>query len=1091
MRFGLLNYTSLQVFLLTTSICSAQKETPLFKSLSPENTKVYFQNTIVENDSFNYFYYDNLYNGAGVSMGDINNDGLPDLYFVSNQDADQLYLNLGEMKFKNITKKAFKNQDQLGWHTAVSMADVNADGWLDIYVCKHGIGAGSQVNFRNLLYINNGNKTFTERGKEFGIDDPGRSMDADFFDYDQDGDLDLIVTNHRENTCIMDQFYHTTYLEQFHSNRLYTNNGNNTFTETTKLAGILSFGFCLSTSIGDVNNDGWPDVYITSDYSNPDFLFINQQNGTFKNESLARLRHTSHYSMGSDIADFNNDGNADVCVLDMSNKDYVKSKTNMGSMSLGTFLDNIAKGFNYQYMYNTLQLNLGSGYFSEIAHMAGMASTDWSWAPLIVDFDQDGLKDIYATNGYFKDVRDKDFTNAVKEYMATKPEKFDVQKMGALIPQSKEINFVFRNNGDLTFKDKSTDWGLTTGTNSNGAAYGDLDNDGDVDLVINNLNEPATILENTRTGKDYLKIKLIGPKENPFAYGAKVTIKMGSSPQQVMELNPSRGYASSSDLILNFGLGADQLLTEIIVQWNSKEQTLITSPNPNQTLTINYETVKKDIATTIYPFVENPDTKFAKITEVEFDDYRREVLLPQKMSQLGPFLSKGFIHGSPEEGLTPGSWDPYADLLIGGGKGEKTSIYSSEFENEFSLSVQTDLEKDSAYEDAGSVFFDANNDGYDDLFIVSGGNEYDRFSLYYQHRMYINDQHGNFIRKKDALPKIISSGQCVALNNFDNDDDLDLLVPGRQVPGRYLEKPESIWLVNQNGKFTNKISEIAPELQYLGMITDAVFIDFDQDEDEDLIVVGEWLAPSFFENVNGKFTKISKLENENAMHGWWNCIEPVDVNNDGVKEFLVGNIGLNNKFHPSTEYPMSAQLADFDSSGTLDLILSKYFAGIQHPVRGRECLSEQIPEISERYKTYGDFAKTPFQEIFNQDIKSEKVTNFANGILILVNGKYQFQPFENFGQIGCINKFIPVEMNGDNYIDFIAFGNKYEAEIETPRYDANPGLVFLNQKGKGFKILPLQDFGPFVNKNAKDAIMIGNSIFISNSGESVDRYQLW
>jgi len=1096
MLYRFLNQTTFLLCLLASSLCFAQNETPLFKSVSSEITKVDFQNTIVENDSFNYFYYDNLYNGAGVAMGDINNDGLPDLYFVSNQGADQLYLNKGEMQFKNITKKAFPKQDKSGWHTAASMADVNADGYLDIYVCKHGIGSAQQVNFRNLLYINNGNNTFTERGKEFGIDDPGRSMDADFFDYDQDGDLDLLVTNHRENTCIMDQFNHLTYLEQFHSNRLYTNNGNGTFTETTKAAGILSFGFCLSSSIGDVNNDGWPDVYITSDYSNPDFLFINQQNGKFKSEGKERLRHTSHYSMGSDMADFNNDGNTDVCVLDMSNKDYVKAKTNMGSMSVGTFLDNVAKGFNHQYMYNTLQLNLGSGYFSEIAHMAGIASTDWSWAPLLVDFDQDGYKDLYATNGYFKDVRDKDFTNSVKAYIATKPEKFDVQKMGALIPQSKEIDFVFKNNGNLTFQDKSKDWGLTTGTNSNGAAYGDLDNDGDVDLVINNLNEPATILENTGTGKNYLKIKLIGPKENPFAFGAKVTIKMGSSTQQVQELNPSRGYASSSDLILNFGLGLDRYVSEIIVQWNSKEQTIITSPNQNQTLTINYETEKKDIATTVYPFLENPDTKFAKITEVEFDDYRREVLLPQKMSMLGPFLSKGHIHASSIDISVV--YDPFEDLLIGGGKNQKTQIYA-QIDREFQLTKQPGLEIDSAYEDAGSVFFDADRDGDEDLYIVSGGNEYEAFSPFYQHRLYMNDGKGNFTRNKEALPAITSSGQCVLANDFDKDKDLDLIVPGRQVPGKYLEKPESIWLVNENGKFVNKIKEIAPELQFLGMITDAIFLDFDSDNDEDLIVVGEWMAPTFFENEKGKFTKTTLLEDENAMYGWWNCVVPVDLNNDGVMELLLGNVGLNNKFHPSPTFPLSAQLSDFDNNGTFDLILSKFFAGVQHPVRGRECLSEQIPEISQRFKTYSDFANTPFQEIFDQTVKAEKVTNFANGFLMFENGKYKFYPFDNFGQMGCINQFIQAEMNGDEYNDVIAFGNKYEAEIETPRYDANPGLVFINQVpfrnkinfASDFKIIPLQDFGPFLNRNAKDAIMVGNSIFISNAGESVDRYQIW
>jgi len=785
--------------------------------------------------------------------------------------------------------------------------------------------------------------------------------------------------------------------------------------------------------------------------------------------------------------------------LDMSNKDYGKAKTNMGSMSVGTFFDNVAKGWNYQYMYNTLQMNLGSGYFSEIAHMAGIASTDWSWAPLLVDFDQDGLKDLFATNGYFRDVRDKDFTNKVKAYMDTKPDTFDVQKMIALIPQSKEINYVFKNNGDLTFTDQSKNWGIDFGTNSNGAAYGDLDNDGDVDLVINNLNEPATILENTGAKKDYLKVKLIGPKNNPFAYGAKVIVKTGTDQSQWQELNPSRGYASSSDLTLTFGLALDRAITEVQVLWNSKEETTLISPTLNQTLIVNYATEKKDFATTIYPFVENPKTQFAKITEAEFDDYRREVLLPQKMSELGPFLSSAKFwsiscagNDISEYFTVPTEYiagPAMNHILIGGGKNQPTRLYG-EWRDEYYMSTQPNLKADSIYEDAGSVFFDADGDKDLDLYVVSGGNEFDAFSHFYQDRLYINNC-GIFKRSLDALPTITSSGQCVLTNNFDSDKDIDLFVPGRQVPGKYPQKPESIWLVNENGKFTNKILEIAPELQFIGMVTDAVFIDFDNDEDEDLIVVGEWMTPTFFVNNNGKFSKIEMLTDENSMYGWWNCIEPVDLNNDGVQELLVGNLGLNNKFHPTPEYPMSAQLSDFDNNGTLDLILSKYFAGVQHPIRGRECLSEQIPAISERFKTYSDFANTPFQEIFNQAVQAEKVTNFSNGVLILENGKYKFHPFQNFGQIGCINKFIPVELNGDEYIDFIAFGNKYEAEIETPRYDANPGLVFINDKGSGFKIMPLQDFGPFVNKNAKDAIMIGNSIFISNAGESVDRYQVW
>ena len=1070
-RFGFI--LPFLVFVMYCSKSTAQ----LFNTILPQKSKVDFVNQIIENDTFNYFFYDNIYNGAGVAVGDINNDGLPDIYFVSNQGDDQLYLNLGKLKFKNITKTALGNQNNSGWNTAVSFADINNDGWLDIYVCRHGLGQHNKVAYRNLAFINNKNKTFTERAAEFGIDDPGRSMDADFFDFDQDGDLDLFVSNHRENPSIMDQFNKIAYLEQFHSNRLYRND-NGRYTDVTKLSGVLSFGYCLSTSIADINNDGWPDIYVTSDFNLPDFLFINQQNGEFKNEAKERLRHTSHYSMGIDIADFNNDGFQDVCVLDMSNRDYVKSKTNMASMSMASFWDNVAKGFNYQYMYNTLQLNHGNGYFSEIAHMAGIASTDWSWAPLFVDFDQDGYKDIFATNGYFKDVRDKDFTVLLKNYMSSHPEKFDVQKMLALIPQSKEINYVFKNNSDLTFANSSAEWGLTTATNSNGAAYADLDNDGDVDVVINNLNEPATILENTINNKNYIKIKLKGSEKNHFAYGAKITAYTNKG-NFVAELNPSRGYASSSDLPLIVGLGKADTIFNLSVQWNSKEMSNYTDIEFNQTFLADYTSSKKEIAPATY-FLKQENKVFTKVKENEFDDFKREVLLPHKMSQLGPFLASGLIDGET---------DTEQDLFIGGAKGERTKIYR-QVKGEFILTEQPGLAADSMYEDAGATFFDFDQDGFQDLYIVSGGNEADQKSKFYQHRLYLNNRKGVFLQTNNILPEIKISGQGVYQNDVDSDGDIDLFVPGRQVPGLYSEKPKSIWLKNENGKFIDAIDFLAPELKNFGMITDAVFTDFDKDGDDDLIVVGEWMSPSFFENKNGIYTQVDAVENSVALFGWWNCIEPLEEDKNGNMIYLLGNLGLNNKFHPSAEYPLMVQLSDFDKNGKQDLVLSKYFAGVKHPVRGRECLSEQIPSIAQRFSTYNDFANSPYEVIFGNENKFEKVTTFASGILVKVNSVYQFIPFDNLGQIGCINAFIVLDANGDDKKDFIAFGNKYEAEIETPRYDANPGLMFMSRTNNKFDIYMLESFAPYVNKNAKDALLIGTSIFVANSDESIDRIKL-
>lgn len=1053
------------------------QQNPLFTSLDPKKTKVDFQNTVLENDTLNYFYYDNLYNGGGLAIGDINNDGLPDLYFVSNLGADQLYLNKGKMKFKNITETAFEKQDQSDWHTAVSMADVNADGWLDIYVCKHGLGQTDKVNYRNLLYINNRDNTFTERAKEFGVDDPGRSIDADFLDYDQDGDLDLFVTNHRENTCIMDQYFQKPYKELFHSNRLYRNDGDK-FTEVTKASGVLSFGFCLASSVGDLNNDGWPDIYVTSDYGLPDFLFINQQNGKFKNEARERLRHTSHYSMGLDIADFNNDLFADVCVLDMSNKEYAKSKTNMGSMNVPTFWDNVAKGYNYQYMYNTLQMNLGSAYFSEIGHMAGIASTDWSWAPLLIDFDQDGLKDLFATNGYFRDVRDQDFTKILKEYMATKPEKFDCMKMLSLIPQTKEINYFFRNKGELMFEDVSAMWGSTYGTNAHGAAAGDLDLDGDIDLVINNLNEPAQILQNNLSAesKNYLKVKLTGPETNPFAYGTKVILRFGEDkPALTQELYPSRGYASSSEPLLLFGILQGEKIESVEVIWNSRELTYINQNIPlNGTMEVKYADVYKDIHSPLYlPPAESKN--LFKIKEESFDDYATEVLLPHKMSELGPFFSKGDIVG-----------DGLEDFYVGGSRNRKGRLYM-QTSDEFILTSQPSIEKDSMYEDGGSVFFDADNDGDQDLYVVSAGNEYKANTAYYQDRLYLNDGKGNFHRDFSALPEILSSGQKVHAHDIDSDGDLDILRFGRQVPGFYLLKPESYILINTKGKFENKTKELAPELQYAGMITDAVLTDWDQDKDKDLIVVGEWMKPLFFNISDGKLLLHKVTQGDEELYGWWNCIEEYDFNKDGNMEYLLGNTGLNNKFHPSPVFPLSAHLEDFDKSGTMDLVLTKYFAGVCHPVRGRGCLSDQIPSVKERFKTYDEFAKTPVDQVFNFTSEPERATEFSNGCMSVAGGKISFIPFAPMGQIGCINRFIEIDLNGDGFNDFIAIGNKYEAEIETPKYDGNPGLIFLNVKGTGsYKIMPLEQNGPYLNKNAKDALLIGDYLFVSNSGEGVD-----
>lgn len=1064
---------------MCTSFAFSQTENaPLFTTVSPDISKVSFINSVVDMDTLNFFLEDDLYNGSGVSVGDVNNDGLVDLYFVSNFGRDALYLNQGNMVFKDITQTAFEDDFSDAWKVGSTMADVNGDGFLDIYVCRRGSRGQKEEARRNLLFINNGDETFTEKAREYGIDDPGRGMDAAFFDYDQDGDLDLYVVNRKKNTSVMEQYTGQMDSEPMHANRLYKNIDGYFMDVTSRENGIVSFGFCLGVGISDLNNDGWPDLYVTNDYDLPDFLFINDQNGGFKNEMRQRIRHTSHYSMGIDIADINNDGFTDIFVPDMSNTNYEKTKTNMGSMSIANFWDRVKRGYPHQYMYNSLQLNLGQGYFSEIAHMAGVASSDWSWSPLLADFDMDGQLDIFISNGFYREVRDKDYTNSLKTYMRNHPNHFDYKKMLEAIPQTKEVNFFFRNKGDLTFEDVSVDWGMNFGTVSHGAAYADLDNDGDLDLVINNVNEVPTLLQNNGSGQNYLQVELKGPSLNTKAIGAKVELKT-SDGIQIRELYPSKGYASSSDYTLHFGLGSNTEIEQLTIFWNSKEMTQLPLVKTNQKLVVDYENSTKTEALYLIPFNKDEDI-FVDVEEAAYDDYEREILLPHKMSQLGPFMSSDDVNGDGKD-----------DLFIGGGNGTAGRLLLSLDNDIMLLKPQAIFEQDAHYEDAQSVFFDADMDGDLDLYVVSGGNEFEKGSWHYQDRLYINAGDGNFKRDSAALPLITTSGQCVIPNDFDQDGDIDLFVGGRQVPGEYPKTPQSYWLVNSNGKFEDKIAEIAPELQFYGMITDAQFTDLNEDGELDLVVVGEWTSVGLFIQKENQFTKDSQIYDGSGLYGWWNTVEVYDLDGDGNKEILLGNLGLNNKFHPNADHELQVYLEDFDENGQLDIILSKFFSGVEHPVRGRECLSDQIPSIAERYSSYSAFAQAQFGDIFEGTEKPLAVNNFSNGFLQKVDGRYQFTPFPNMAQIGPINKFIPADFNGDGRMDFIVIGNRYEAEIETPRYDGNPGLVLINKGELVFDIFPLEQGGEFANKNAKDAILLNDQLYISNAMESVNKITLF
>ena len=840
----------------------------LFSKLSGNETGIKFNNAITQTAKYSVMTYNYYLNGGGVAVGDFNNDQIPDLFFTGNQKADRLYINKGQFKFEDVTEKAgvegWKYGGDKSWSTGATTVDINNDGWLDIYVSKAGPYPEAEIK-QNLLYINNQDGTFSEKAKEYGINDPGFSTQATFFDYDRDGDLDLYVMNH----SYLFSSGLKTYLEKSQdkdflnkvSGNLYQNTGNGSFNKVTEKAGLLRHTYGLGCVAADLNHDGWVDLYTTSDYSSPDYLFINNQDGTFSDQIKKATSHISFFGMGCDISDINNDGMADIGVVDMTPPDQLRSKTLMASMNTERFNELHEKaGFQYQYMINTLQLNHGNGEFSEVAQLTGFPKTDWSWTILMSDLDNDSWKDIFVTNGSRKDLMDNDFQTAFKRRGAEIAGKFsDKERLEWIdkIPDHPLQNVLLRNDGQLHFDRYNKKWGLQEKTFSTGAVFADFDLDGDLDIAINNIDEEAFIYKNNAESTEqnnYLQIVLEGDGQNKLALNTKVSLYAGGQ-EQYQDLTLTRGYQSACDNVLHFGLGKTTVIDSVVIYWLDEKKQVLQNVKANQRLSVKKEKTaeaKYALAGSLSPVFQEVSQELNlqfKHQENKYDDFKKELLLPHKNSQHGPHIAVGDVN---KDGLE--------DLYIGGAKDQAGALYLQNSNGTFRQGDQNIWKKDQASEDLNALFFDADQDGDQDLYVVSGGNEYPELHPALQDRLYFNDGKGNFTKTASALPKIVSSGSVVVDLDIDQDGDRDLFVGARMIPGRYPFADKSYVLTNEGGKFKDVTNSIAPELRKPGMVTSAKVCDIDGDQKEDLILVGEWMSIMVFKNTGGGLTNITPDE---------------------------------------------------------------------------------------------------------------------------------------------------------------------------------------------------------------------------------------
>ena len=1045
--------TYLTAIFLIFAVYSSGQELKLFEPVLSKKSGIVFKNIITENEQHNALTHENLYNGGGVATGDIDNDGLDDIFFISNMGYNKLYLNQGDFKFKDITESAGVGGRE-GWKTGVTMVDVNGDNLIDIYVCYSGRGNPEQR--RNQLFINKGNLKFEEKSTAYGLDDPTYSTLGAFFDYDLDGDLDLflVATNVKVIRGLeFDQARVTD--DPYAGDKLYRNDGNH-FVDVTKGSGIISngLGYGLGVAISDINKDGWPDIYITNDYIEPDYLYINNGNGTFTNKLTEYIQHISQSAMGNDINDFNNDTWPDIFTSDMLPADNKRLKLLYGPEDYTEYAMEVMEGFYHSSMRNMLQLNNGNGTFSEIGQLAGVSNTDWSWAPLFADFDNDGWKDLVVTNGYFRDYTNRDFLKYKYNYytqQARAREKADTFMVTKSMTSTPVHNYIFKNNKDLTFTDKSLDWGFEKKGFSNGAAYSDLDNDGDLDLVVSNQNETASVFRNMsresgRPGANYLSIRLEGADKNTSGLGSKIYIYTGNG-VQYMEQMPSRGYQSCVSKYLNFGLNDIKVVDSVKVLWPRGIVSIIKNIKSNQKVSIAERGEKQN-----NPFVISSKTVFSPAkplinyehTEYGSNDFERQPLLTSMLSICGPVMAAVDVNG-----------DKLIDVFAGGTKESPGKLFLQSANGTFTVSRDFNFSDDLNCTDADALFFDADNDGDQDLYVVSGGyHDYNKNDKALQDRLYLNNGSGRFTRTTGVLPRMLNSKSSVCAADFDKDGDIDLFIGGYFMPGEYPDPQESYLLINDgSGHFKNLASSFLPDLVSGGMITDAEWVDLNKDSWPDLITVGQFMPVRVFLNDKGKkFTEATRSWFDVPEKGFWNKISAADFDHDGNIDLIAGNFGTNSQLKSSVNTPIELTFKDFDNNGSVDPILTYYIQNQSYPFASRNEMLKQIRSLSTKFPTYESYSNARLADLFpSENLKTATVLS-ANELrtVFFKNTGNRFEkhilPVE--AQFAPVHAIEILDYNLDGNLDFILAGNQNAMCVRLGVMDANYGQLF-EGNGKG------------------------------------------